>query len=78
MRSQWGVEDLMVEVAYHLDATKTYTTATLVAKVGGQDAVGVGTAKRNPGDDYVRSTGARLALKRALRDLADDIEVPGE
>jgi len=60
-----------MEIIAHVDPTRTFTTVA----IGWDDNYGgTGTAKRNPEDDYDADVGLKLALARALRDLADNIE----
>lgn len=70
------VEELKVKIEafVHVDDTKTFTTATVTLTQNGREWNGVGTAKRARGDKFSEPIGTSLAMARALRDLATDIE----
>lgn len=63
-----------VEAYVHVDTTKTFTTALVTVRQGGQEWSGIGTAKRARGDKYDEPTGATLATARAFRSLAEELE----
>lgn len=73
-RSKTTHEQFIVDVDVTVDRTQTYTTA--VMQVPG-DVTLIGTAKRNPGDEYDPQTGRDLAVARVFRELADFLEDTG-
>lgn len=58
----------------HVSTDKEFTTVVLEGVYEGAPIGGMGTAKRNRGDKYNETVGRQLAMSRALRDLADEIE----
>lgn len=67
-------QDLPMEVLFHVDSTKQFTTAALVTTIGGIQFAAFGTAKRNITDPYDEAVGTNLSLARALRDLSEALE----
>lgn len=57
-------------ITYHIDVKGDFTTATLV----GHRFAAVGSAKRNPRDKFNAQVGVDIAMARAYRDLADQLE----
>lgn len=58
--------------SYHVDAAKVFTTCIIKVIDGdGKDIAGIGTAKRNPEDEYDKMHGFNLSFRRALKDLAE-------
>lgn len=57
-------------ISVHVDPTDTFTTVVMVGERYGA----IGTAKRNPRDKFNPQTGVDLALARALREMADNLE----
>jgi hypothetical protein len=70
------VEELRVEVEshVHVDSTKTFTTVVVTLTQGARFWTGIGTAKRARGDKFSEPIGTSLAMARALRDVAEDME----
>lgn len=63
-----------IEAHIHVDDTKTFTTAAVTLTQNGREWTGIGTAKRARGDKFSEPIGTSLAMARALKDLATDIE----
>lgn len=67
--------DLDLEGVVHVDAKGWFTTTTVILKNDDAEYVGTGTAKRDTSDAYRGSVGYLFALSRALRDVADHLEL---
>ena len=60
----------------HVDARALFTTVQLLFSHGTDTWYpGTGTAKRDPADDYDSGVGFLFAMSRALRDVADHMEL---
>lgn len=59
-----------LDVHVHVDATNTFTTVNIFAGKDDDVVEGLGTAKRNPEDEYDYNEGVNIATARALVDLA--------
>lgn len=58
-----------------VDVNHDGLTTTVLVELDGE--LGVGVARCRPTDVFVRETGARIALGRALRDLGFGVEAKG-
>lgn len=69
---------LNIRSLMHVDSSKQFTTVAMETSFNGCKIQGLGTAKRNVTDQYNVAIGGAVALSRALRDLADEVEALAE
>lgn len=65
---------VVLELDLYVDDAKEFSTVILTTVINGQEAQLLGSAKRNRGDKYNEEVGRTLALARALRELATEVE----